>query len=80
MLGPRGLDLSRRVGVLVRVWSWSGCLVDYTHVGLGGGFAGLAIYLLGDGPSFMLLYFGIFHGILYPCATIAQLLEVHYRS
>ena len=80
MLGPKGLDLSRRVGVLVRVWSWSGCLVDYTHVGLGGGFVGLAIYLLGGGPSFTFLYLSILHGVLNPCAAIAQLFKIHDRT
>ena len=79
-LGPRGLDLSRQVRVLVRVWTYSGCLVDRTHVGLGGGFAGLAIYFLGGGPSFTFLCLAILHGLLNPCAAIAQLLKIHDRS
>ena len=80
-LGPRGLDMSRWIGVLIRVWTQSGCLVDRTYIGLGGGFVvGLAIYFLGGGPSITLLYLAIFHGILNPCAAITQLLKVHDRS
>jgi hypothetical protein len=73
MLGPRVLDMSRWIGVLIRVWTRSGCLVDRTHIGLGGGFAGLAIYFLGGSPSFTFLHLSIFHGVLNPCAAVTQL-------
>ena len=78
-LGPRGWDFSRWIGLLIRVWTRSGCLIDCTHIRLGGGFvASLAVCFLGGDPSFTLHYFAIFHGILYPCATIVQLLKVHH--